>query len=329
MKKLTAIGIAFVFVFFSFVSCGKKPSAAKAGSASVDDMLSLVPDDAMGVFFVNFHKAASTEMANKTIKEDKNYQKYQEFIEMTGIDPQKDIYFVTVAVMEAIEKEKIKASAIINLKYDKEKLLILAKEKAAEDGQEILEEEYDGMKIYSWKQEKGEAPKFSFIDDSNIIAGDEVGVRSCIDVLQKKRENVFKNKDLTDLMEKTNKEAMVWGAILLPQEAMSKISAQNPMLSSLEAVKAVSMYFDYKDKNLVAEIKVMSLDETKNQQIADLLNGVKAMGGMASAEKPELGELINKIEVTSSPEHTKIYANIPEELINRLKEMKEKEEGEL
>ncbi len=329
MKKLTAIGITFIFVFFSFISCEKKPTAPRAGAASVDDMLSLVPDDAMGVFFIDFHRAMSTEMASKTIKEDKNYQKYQEFIEMTGIDPQKDVYFVTLAVMEVIEKEKTKASAIINLKYDKEKLLSLAKEKATEEGQEILEEEYNGMKIYSIEQEKGEAPKFSFIDDSNIVAGDEVGVRSCIDVLQKRRENVFKNEELTDLIETTNKGAMIWGAFLIPQEMMNKVADQNPMLGNLKAVQATSMYFDYKDKNILSEIKVMSSDETKNQQIADLLNGVKAMGGMVSAKKPEIGELINKIEITSSPDHVKIYANIPEELINRLKEMKEKEEGEL
>lgn len=329
MKKLTTIGIAFIFVFFSFISCGKRPAAPEAGAASVDDMLSLVPDDAMGVFFVNFHKAISTEMANKTIKEDKNYQKYQEFMEMTGIDPQKDVYFVTVALKEGMEKEKAKPSAIINLKYDKEKLLTLAKEKAAEEGQEILEEDYNGITIYSVKQEKGEAPNFIFLDDSNIIVGDEVGVRSCLDVFQKKKENVFKNKELTDLIEKTEKEAMIWGALLIPTEAMSEAVSQNPMLSNLKAVEAVSMYFDYKNKNLIAEIKVMSGDEAKNQQIADLLNGVKAMGGMVSAKKPEVGELINKIEITSKPDHVKVYANIPEELINRLKKMQGKEEGEL
>jgi len=329
MKKLTTIGIAFVFVFFSFISCGKKPATPKAGSASVDDMLSLVPDDAMGVIFVDFHGAMSTEMANKTIKEDKNYKKYQEFMEKTGIDPQKDVYFVTVAVIEGMEKEKAKAAAMINLKYDREKLLNLAKQKAAEEDQEVLEEDYNGITIYSWTQKKGEPPNFVFLDNSNIIAGDKVGVRSCIDVLQKRKENVFKNKELTDLIENTEKEALVWGAILIPEEAMSEAAAQNPMLSNLKAVKATSMSFDYKNKNLIAEIKVISSDETKNQQIADLLNGVKAMGGMISAKKPEVGELINKIEITSKPDHVKIYASIPEELINRLKEMEGKEEGEL
>lgn len=329
MKKITAIGVAIIFVFFSFISCGKKPSAPKAGSASVDDMLSLIPEDAKGVFFVNFNKAMTTEIASKTIKEDKNYQKYQEFIEKTGIDPQKDVYFVTVAITGTMEKEKAKGGAIVNLKYDKDNLLSLIKAKAAEEGQEFQEEEYSGVMIYAWKEEEEEKQYFSFMDESNIIAGNEVVVKSIIDVMQEKKENVFKNEALSALIAKTNKDVLLWGAILIPPEAMSKAASQNPMLSSLEGINAVSMYFDYKSKNIIAEIKVISSDEAKNQQVADLLNGLKAMGGMVATEKPEIGELINKIEITSTADYVKIYASIPEELINKLKEMKEKEEENL
>ena len=325
MKKFTVIGIALIFALFSFVSCGKKSSAPKAGSASVTAMLSLIPVDAKGVCFVDFHKAMNTEIASKTIKEDKNYQKYQEFNKETGIDPQKDVYFVTIALTEAMEQEKTKGAVIINLKYDKDALLSLFRKKAAEEEQELQEGEYNGVMIYAWKENKEEKPYFSFLDDSNIIAGNEVEVKSVIDVSQKKKENVFKNEALSALMEKTNKNALVWGSVLIPQGAMNKIASQNPMLSSLEALNAASSYFDYKNKNIIAEIKVMSSDETKNQQVADLLKGLKAMGGMAAAKKPEVGELMNKIEISSTSDHVKIYASIPEELMNKLKEIEEKE----
>lgn len=329
MKKLIAIGIALIFVFFCFISCGKKPSAPKAGSASVDDMLNFIPGDVQGVFFMNIHDAMSTEIASTAIKEDKNYQKYQEFIEKTGIDPKKDIYFVTVGVMEAMEKGITKAAAVINLKYDRENLLALVKQKAAEENQEIQEEEYNGITIYTMKEGKEGPPNFAFLDDSNIIAGNDVGVRSIIDVLQKRKESVFKNKALSDLIGQTNKQALLWGALLIPSEAMSKIASQNPMLSAIEGIRATTLYFDYKNKNFTAEIKVMSSDESKNKDIADLLNGLRAMGGMAVAEKPEIGELVNKIEITSAPDHVKIYASIPEEIIDKLKEKKTEEKEEL
>ena len=63
----------------------------------------------------------------------------------------------------------------------------------------------------------------------------------------------------------------------------------------------------------------MSDDEAQNQQIVDLLSGLKAMGAMAATKDPNVGELLNKIDISSTPDFVKIYANVPEELINKLK----------
>ena len=326
MKKITILGIATALVFFSFSSCKKEAEVPKAGQASVDDMLRFVPEDANGVIFIDFHKAVSTEMADKAIKESKDYQKYQEFIQMTGIDPQKDIYFVTVALSEVAQK--VEGGAIVNMKFDKEALLTLVKKKAEEEGQEVKEEDYNGIPIYTLgeeKGEKGEPEYFTFLDDSNIIAGKDVLVKSVIDVMQKRKENVLKNKALSDLIAKTDKNAMIWGTVLIPSEAMNKVASENPMLANLQSVNAASLAFDYKDKNVIAEIKVMSGNEEKNKQVAELLNGFKAMGSMLASQKPEIGELINNIEITSAADHVKIYAKVPEEVINKLKKTKEAE----
>jgi hypothetical protein len=90
------------------------------------------------------------------------------------------------------------------------------------------------------------------------------------------------------------------------------------------------MSFDYKDKNILAEIKAMSPDEAKNKQMADALNGFKALGAGAAAKEPQLGELLNKIEIGSASDHVKISAIIPEELLQSLgQKMKaQKSQGE-
>lgn len=325
MKKVAGFGMVFVLVLFAFYSCEKGPSIPRAGSATVKDMLSLVPEDAMGVIFIDFHRAMTMDIVGKTIKESKDYQKYQEFIEITGVNPQEDIYSVTVALEKMPEEKDPQGGAVVNMKYDQEKLLGLARVKLAEEEQELEEEDYNGMPLYSVVEEDGEKTVFSFLDDSNILAGNEAVVKSIIDVIQETKDNVFKNEALSSLLDETNKEAMMWGAILVPPEAMSQAVSGNPMFKNLEAVSAVAMYFDYKNKSLLAEIKVMSGDETKNKEVADLLNGFKAMGGLVAAEKPEIGELINGIEVTSSPDYVKVSADIPEELLNRIKQSEQKE----
>jgi len=82
--------------------------------------------------------------------------------------------------------------------------------------------------------------------------------------------------------------------------------------------------------NVMAEIKAMSPDGDKNKNMADALNGFKAMGAMAASKEPELGELMNRIEIVSAADHVKISAVIPEALIESLgqKAMKQKEEGQ-
>jgi len=323
MKKTTAISIALLLVLFSFISCGKgeKATTAKAGSATPDDMLSLLPMNAKGVFFVNINQAMSIEAADKAIKENKDYKKLEEFIELTGIDPQKDIYYAAVAMTGDLGKKEEKGVAIINLKYDKEKIVTLMKEKIAEEEDaELMETEYSGMTIYQVEADEDEDVAIAFLDSSNIVAGKDAEVKTVIDISQKKADNIFKNQALSELLAKTNKDTLFWGAMIIPAKAVEEATAENPMLSNLKDLKAATMNFDYKNMNMIAEIKLMSTNSEKNEQIAKMLDGLKAMGGMMAAEKPEIGELLNKIEITSTPEHVKIYASLPQDLLEKLKE---------
>lgn len=327
MKRITAISLVLCLALFSFMACKKDAGAPKAGTAKAVDILNLIPVDVQGVFFVDVNKAMSTEFANKMIKDDENYQKYLEFVEKSGIDPQKDIYYVALGIAGDLEGEDQEGVAVVNMKYDPETILGLIKEKAAEEGQEIQEEQYEGHTVYRmW--EEGKPVELSFIDESNIVAGNGIHVKSVLDVLNKKKDNVFKNEALSTIMDKTNKDAMLWGAILLPAETMEKAASSNPMMGALKSISAVALYFDYKNQNLLAEILAMGPDADSNKQVAEALTGIKSFGAMAAGEKPEVGELLNAIQISSGDDHVKIFAEIPETLIQKLQAdaAKEKEE---
>jgi hypothetical protein len=328
MKRFTAISLVLCLALFCFVSCKKEEGAPKAGTAKAEDLLNLIPVDVQGVFFVDVNKAMATEFANKMIQEDENYQKYQEFVEKSGIDPQKDIYYVALGIAGDLEGEDQEGVAVVNMKYDPDTILGLIKEKAAEEGQEIQEAQYEGHTVYKmW--EEGEPVEFSFIDESNIVAGNEIHVRSVLDVLGKKKDNVFKNEGLSAIIDKTNKDAMIWGAILIPAETMEKAAASNPMMGALKSISALALYFDYKNQNFLAEILAMGPDAESNKQVAEALTGIKSFGAMAAGEKPEIGELLNAIQISSGDDHVKIFAEIPEELIKKLQAEKPEEEEEI
>jgi len=295
---------------------------------------------------------------------------YEEFKAKTGIDPEKDIHFIVGALTGETEKGKEEGVGIINLTYNKDLLLSAIRKAIEEEGEEdeeegeeeeeeeekrgLIEEEYNGFTIYKVKEEceeeeegkeeeeeehgeedeehgeKKEEKSFTFLDKSNIAVGNENAVKSVIDVLAKKKDNVFKNEGLSSLLTKTNYKTMLWGATLIPSDAIKQAVSEKPELVILEAVNAASVSLDYKNANIIAEIKIMSSDPTKNQELADNLNGYKAMAALIQIQDLNMAEILDRIEITSAPDLVNIYASFPEDLpqtiIEKLKMEKKKEE---
>jgi len=305
--------LAVILGFAALILMSCQQGMAPAGSASPEDVLKYLPQDAQGVFFVDVHNAMLTSAAEKLMQEDDDYDKYMEFVQKTGIDPKEDIFYVAAAIVSEDPKEQ-KGAAVINLKYEKEKILATIKEEA--DAPPVTED-YSGVTLYSWKEEDNNG--FAFLDDSNVVLGDLSSVKAVVDVLQKKRDNVFKNADLAQLLNKTDKDTLFWGAMLIPPKALAEATSANPQLEALKSLTAIILNFDYRSSTLMANIKALSNDAAKNKQIAEMLTGFKAMGAMMAAQKPELGQLLDAIAVTSGDDHVQISANIPEELLQKLK----------
>ncbi len=314
MKKFAVGSLALLLLVFGFAAC-KKAGAPAAGSASAADMLSMLPKSVQGVVVIDVHAGMNTAFVDKALKDGKDNQKYLDFIKDTGIDPQKDVYYAVVGLMGSEGLDKASPAIVVNLKYDKDKLLAKLKEKATN----VTEETYEGLTLYTVPEGDEKKPMSGvFYDSSNIILGEAKDVKAVIDVVKKGADSVLKNEGLTTLLKSADQTAMLWAAAILPPEAMKAVAAQNPMVSSLAGLKSVLIALDYKNKALKIEIKGMGGDAEKNKQTADALNGLKALGAMAAGEKPEIGELVNKIEVTSSPEFVKIAALLPEELLTKL-----------
>ncbi len=316
MKK-TVLIVAFCTVLLAgLMSCGKA-KVPQAGSAKATDMLSLLPADAKGAVIVDVHRIMQTEFVKKSIAENEDKAKYDEFVQATGIIPEQDIFFFVGAVMGELGQKEPDGAGIVNLKYDKTKVLALVQK----EGGELSEEAYGGMTLY--RAVAGEEKKpmtFAFLDDSNILLGSDAAVKKVVDVYQKKSDNIWKNENIAPLLKGMNTEAMVWGGFAIPPDVMKEASSQNPMLGAFSDIRSMVISFDYKEKALLAEIRAMSPDPDKNKQMANALNGFKALGAGAAAQEPLVGEALNAIEITSDADHVKITAKLGEELIKSLGE---------
>ena len=322
MRKFKSLGIAIIFALFSFVTCTQMSTGPKVRSSKAEDMLNLIPKDTSVALFINFQRIVTIEALDKLIKEQMNkemfekFTDYQKFIEATGIDPLRDIFFIAAASTGELEEDKEEGFGIINLKYEKDTLLSWIKEKTEKE-QNLKEERYNGFTIFTIK-EKDEDISIAFINDSNIVAGNKGEVQAVVDVIRKKRENIYKNEAFSSLLAQTNKESILWGGVIIPPEFKKKISDKYPMLNIIESVNALSLSFDYRNKNIIIDNKIMCRDEAKNQEIANSLNQLKAMGAVIQIQDFNLGDILNRIEISAGPDHVRIYANFPEDLPENL-----------
>ena len=315
MKKSLSLFLIVVLACAFVVSCGKKVASPVAGSAKAEDMLSLFPKDTRGLIVVDVHRIMKTEAVAKAIKDKENDQKYQEFIQQTGIDLQKDVFFFSAGMMGDFTQKNPDGAAIINLRYDKAKILdVVAKKRGA-----LTSADYNGVTVYQAPPGEDNKPfSGAFLDESNILVGADAAVKKVIDVYQKKAENVWKNEQMPPLLKGMNTSAMVWGGMVIPPDAMKQASSSNPMLGAFSDIRSILLSFDYKNEALLIEIKAMSPDADKNKQMADALNGFKALGAGVAAKEPLVGEVLNKIDISSAADHVKLGANLPEELLQRL-----------
>jgi Protein of unknown function (DUF3352) len=330
--RRTAVWGLIVLTLVGFAACGKKAST-EAGSATAESLLNLLPKAVNGVIVLDMHGILATETATKTLAEEKNKEKYETFIKETGIDPKKDVYFVVVGLGGQLEKgaENMEGAFLANLRYNKDLLLGKLREAAKkEDGREIKEETYNGVTLYSGfeAQSKGRTTVGAFLDDSNIVLGSDATVKSVIDIKQGRGETLAQNAAMQKVIKAANTKALVWGGFAIPPEMMKKAAASNTMLQSLESMSGLVLAFDYRNQALAIEIKGLGGDAEKNKNLADMLTGFKAMGGAAAAQNPDLGEVLNRVEIASAADSVSISANIPEALLEKLqKAAQQKVEG--
>lgn len=324
MKKL--LTYAIILAILPFTACGQNADFSKSGVTSAASLITLLPENIQGIIMMDVHRLMMTEFANKTINEKDNVIKYHNFISETGLDPQKDIYWIAIALAGLPEKNDQERAAVISMTYDRKRLLAKIKQEQTGMG-EIT---YNGITIHTGMKGSGDT-LFSgaFLDETRAVFGDEAMVRSVIDVFQKREDNVLKNKTLSALIKEANQNAMVWSAITISPDDMKDAAARNPMMINFEGITAMTLFFDYYNKTLDMEIRLLGGDQDKNRQRADILTGLKALGASAAAGNPDIGEFLNRIDILAGPDFITIRAGVPEDLIQRLSTSLSKKDGDM
>lgn len=325
-KSVTYVRILVFFVIFSFTACSQNVEVNDSGVTSAASVMTLLPADIQGIFIMDVNRVMMTEFANKTINEKDNYPKYRDFVAETGLDPQNDIYWVAIALTGLPEKNRQEGAAVISMTYDRERLLAALKK----EHPGMSDITYSGVTVHTGMKGRGGKPgSAAFLDETRAVFGSETMVKAVIDVYRKKQDNVFRNRTLSDLIEKTDRDAMAWSAFAVSPDAMKVAVSQNSMISRFQDFHALTMFFDYRNMMFDMEVRFWGGELNRNSQLADLLTGFKALGATAAAENPDFADLLNRFDILAGPDFLTIQAAVPEDLVHRLSRSASKKAADL
>jgi hypothetical protein len=320
MKKKTLTLTLVLMMLLLAPACKKKA----AGQMNPQDMLAMVPGNPVVLMAFDFQRFAALSFFDKALKEDwqknprgaKEFKDYQEFVQQTGVDLQKDVYGVVVALFGSFEDKEPTPLAVVNLKYDEAKLLGVLRGK----GIVSAEENYGGRALYTLKNDdKPEQDmRLAFLNKGMIVAGAPEPVKLAIDLAAKKGTSVLKSAALMKYVDAIDKKNMFWLAVGSLPDKMKQAPAGGMMPVDLSKAEAFTAVADFKNKTLAGELRLISHNEAGNKQIADMLNGLKALGAMGAQKEPELGELLNGLQLSSAADHVKLTFSISEALLNKL-----------
>jgi hypothetical protein len=335
MKKWLS-WVLFLFFLGSvifFWGCGGKKVDLKGSSA----LLTLIPEEAAGIFSINFRKLTKLDMYDKLIADmekeenepvDEVFADYQDFIDKTGIDPKTDLFALTVGMFgdidmmrKAGEGGKNDIVVVIDLKYDPDKILNVVKSKA----EKFEEEKYSDKLIYQFMEKHGQKMALAFINEQTIAFGKIKRVKQVIDLSSGKGKNILANKGMEKYLKELKSDSVLSFLFDFPEELKSSQQEGSPFKMDLSKAEAFLGYIDHDGSAWVGDIKLMSFDEKSNKEIVTMLNGLKGMGALAG---PEVAELISNIQLTAEADHIKLSFSLSNELLEKLRDKaKEKKEG--
>lgn len=322
-KRLPAILFLFLIFPLIFLCCAPSPKIPVAGKARGQDMLTLLPVDTSAFMVANWNRLVNLSAVKKALEEEKELAVYRKkaeaFVNLTG-----DVFLVAVAVAGNFDKPAENAVLLVNLKYDRSKLI------PVENQQESSLEYHEGIPYFPFIEiEESAVGCLAFLDDSNLAIGSEKAVKKVIEVYKGKIPNLLTSREKRSYFKDINMNSLTFGWLTVPGGLFKIYSGDNPALKLMEKVRYVSTFSNYRKPSYTAEIKLYAETRDTHQKIAETLSGLKALGLGLSGEAPEVGQALNSLEINSSERYVKLYLSLKEDLIEELKKMlKERRPGD-
>jgi hypothetical protein len=237
----------------------------------------------------------------------------------TGLNPERDIDSVVVAVRASVTEPKAEGDAkrhsenglvFVTGRFDAARL-----EASIPEAGKASKERRDGVTIYREATGKSNGA-VALLDAVILVAGDAAAVETFL-ANRSTGHGVRDSKELVALLESVEPGSAFWA--VGGSSVLSRVtSGIGGPAGNLPAVKQVVAY-GHLDPEVGLTATAQASDAKSATKIADVLRGFSAMLSLQAGQKAELAQIADSISVATEDDKVHVKATITHELIASLK----------
>ena len=308
------LGIA-AFAYFT-------STAVEAQSTGLPGTVEWMPADAGVVGHVDLRSLMESPLRQKWEDAVSNHgtpKGLDEFREATGLDPFQDLYGVSFAVVPGGGAEKKGKpehwGAAVHGAFDSERILSKIREEV-----NVETEVHEGTTIYllTRKEESDDdeaeqpEPALAFPDGGILLIGEPGYVREMIDAGAGRSASAAAN-----LIERWGEGNFALDTFWIAASPEGGLGPIMPQAGEVPPVQSVSLS-GRTDTELSLRARGKAADAESATQLADVVRGLVALGAMQRAENPDLGTVLDSIQIEQAENEVQISLSVPYETLESM-----------
>lgn len=288
-------------------------------TAEMVRQLALLPGDAQIIGYTNFDRIKDSEFFQMFIdSSDFDWQKnqeYQDFIAGTGLDLQRDIHELYIAVHSADNTTNRAGLLIIKGQFDPQKIMDYVHTQAQSAG--YAESSYRDKTIYTMDNH---TKAFCFYDENTFVAGEADAVKGWLDRSMEKKQAL--NDQILERIGHLKYKHSAW--FMVNREAFLENLNTAPIkrIEGLEALQYIAVSMDM-DNAFKLHSQSQFTSAEKAELFRDALKGVIAAGKLSLSEDRWLVDVLNAIKVDQKKNRIDIDWQLSKKELDKLRRKKD------
>lgn len=320
--RIGHVSLALVSMILS-IGCGEQPASSGSVTQNSRKYLEMIPENSNVVMYANIQALRSSKFGSHVedkfadeIKDDDD-EEYLEFIERTGLIPEKDIHEIWISA-HLDNDEDMAGGAILRADYDRDRLLTFMREK--EDVEEVKVGNQTAYRIDD--EHHNNEPYLVFLNKETLAIGELDWLELVVD---ENNGSVLRNEEMAQLISQVPGGDQAWGIFNIEKLAdrwahqIREHGSGFKGTKSIEKMQSVLISTKLSDKaDILIEGAFATPEEAK--MLSEMLNGFKSLGKLMVSDDKEAIDMLNDINIETVGSKVRITTRMKEDFFEKVEQ---------